>query len=378
VGLVTQPEQIAVCEPLIAGRELEYVTDAIKTGWISSSGGYVEKFERAFAEYLGVRHAVTTTSGTAALHLALVAAGVGPGDEVLIPAFTMIATAAAVCYTGATPVLVDADPISWNIDPAQVAQKLGPRSKALLPVHVYGHSCDMDALARATAARKLLVIEDAAEAIGSEYRGRRCGALGDVACFSFFANKLITTGEGGMVVTDDADLADKLRYFKNLAFPRTGPRRYFHEDIGFNYRMPNLLAAFGLGQLERVDANLANRRRNAATYNALLAGQRGLTTPAEADYTLNSYWMYGILIEDDFGLTRDEVVSALSAAKIETRTFFISMHRQPALAKYGCDVGGEYPVTDQLARKGLYLPSGSGLTQAQVERVANTLLALRR
>ena len=375
---MSQPEYIAVCEPVIAGRELEYVTDAIKTGWISSSGGYVEKFEKRFAEYLGVNHAVTVTSGTAALHLALVAAGVGPGDEVIIPAFTMIASATAVCYTGAMPVLVDAEPSSWNLDPAEVARKLTPRTKAILPVHIYGHSCDMDALAKAQAGYSALMIEDAAEAIGSEYRGRRCGGLGDMACFSFFANKLITTGEGGMVVTNDAALADRLRYFKNLGFPRSGPRRYFHEDIGFNYRMPNLLAAFGLGQLECVDTYLANRRKNAELYNARLKGQPGITTPPEADYTLNSYWMYGILIEDDFGVSRDEVVNALAAAKIETRTFFISMHRQPALAKYGCDVSGDYPVTDELSRKGLYLPSGSGLTEEQIDRVASTLLALRR
>jgi perosamine synthetase len=375
---VSQLEHIAVCEPLIGGRELEYVTDAIKTGWISSSGGYVDKFERAFAEYLGVQHAVTTTSGTTALHLALVAAGIGPGDEVMIPAFTMIATASAVCQTGAKPVLVDADPASWNLDPADVARKITPRTKAVLPVHIYGHSCDMDALAQAVAPHKPLMIEDAAEAIGSEYRGKRCGALGDMSCFSFFANKLITTGEGGMVATNDAELAGKLRYFKNLAFPRTGPRRYFHEDLGFNYRMPNLLAAFGLGQLEKVDTYLAARRKNAERYNARLKGQRGITTPPELDYTLNSYWMYSILIEDDFGFTRDEVVSALAAAKIETRTFFISMHRQPALARYGVDVSGQYPVTDELSRKGLYLPSGSGLTEEQIERVTSTLLSLRR
>jgi perosamine synthetase len=375
---VTDISPIAVCEPVISGRELEYVTDAIKTAWISSSGGYVDKLEKAFAEYLGVTSAVTTTSGTAALHLALVAAGVGPGDEVIIPAFTMIATATAICQTGAQPVLVDADPVTWNLDPAQVARKVTSRTKVLLPVHVYGHSCDMDALAQATAGREVMVIEDAAEAIGSEYRGKRCGSLGRMACFSFFANKLITTGEGGMVVTSDPELNARLRYFKNLCFPRTGPRRYMHEDVGFNYRMPNLLAAFGLGQLECADKYLAARRQNAKAYNELLKGQRGITTPPEADYTLSSYWMYSILIEDDFGPTRDEVMQALAAVKIETRPFFISMHRQPALAKYGVDVSGDYPVTDELSRKGLYLPSGSGLTQQQVERVASTLLALRR
>lgn len=371
-------ERISVCEPLISGRELEYVTDAINSGWISSSGGYVEKFERRFADYLGVRDAVTTTSGTAALHLALVAAGIGPGDEVIIPAFTMIATATAVCQTGAMPVLVDADAASWNLDPAQVASKLNPRTKALLPVHVYGHACDMDALSQVTAGRELLVIEDAAEAIGSEYKGRRCGSLGALACFSFFANKLITTGEGGMVVTSDPALADNLRYYKNLCFPRSGPRRYMHEDVGFNYRMPNLLAAFGLAQLEKVDEYLVNRRRNARAYNELLGGQRGITTPPEAAYTSSSYWMYSILIEEDFGLSRDDVMKALAAVGIETRPFFISMHRQPALIKYGCETSGEYPVTDALARKGLYLPSGSGLRGDQIERVVTQLLALRR
>lgn len=375
---MTTAQPIAVCEPLIAGRELEYVSDAIKSGWISSSGGYVDKFERRFAEYLGVSDAITTTSGTAALHLALVAAGVGPGDEVLIPAFTMVATATAVCQTGAMPVLVDAEAASWNMDPEQVARKLSPRSKVLLPVHVYGHACDMDALAQATAGQPLLVIEDAAEAIGSDYKGRRCGSLGAMACFSFFANKLITTGEGGMVTTSDPELAAKLRYYKNLCFPRSGPRRYMHEDLGFNYRMPNLLAAFGLAQLERVDDYLTNRRRNAKTYDVLLRGQRGITTPPEAEYTSSSYWMYGILIEDDFGLDRDEVMRALAAEKIETRPFFISMHRQPALMKYGCDTSGQYPVTDELSRKGLYLPSGSGLSTEQLERVASVLLSLRR
>ena len=369
---------IPVCEPLLAGRELEYVTKAVSAGWISSSGGYVKEFEQAFAKYLDVPCAVTTTSGTAALHLALVAAGIGPGDEVIIPAFTMIATAFAVCYTGAKPVFVDAEAASWNIDAAQLEQKLSPRTKAILPVHIYGHACDMDAIDAVADARDLLVIEDAAEAIGSRYNGKLCGALGDLACFSFFANKLVTTGEGGMVVARDERFAEKLRYYKNLCFPVSGPRRYLHEDIGFNYRMPNVLAAIGLAQLERVDFYLECRRKNAARYDERLRGQRGITTPPSLPYTLSSYWMYGILIEDDFGLSRDDVMAALAAAGIDTRSFFVSMHRQPALEKYGCDVSGAYPVTDQLARKGLYLPSGSGLSEADLNRSVDVLLSLRR
>ncbi len=368
---------IPVCEPLLAGRELEYVTKAVSGGWISSSGGYVKEFEEAFAKYLDVPLAVTTTSGTAALHLALVAAGIGPGDEVLIPSFTMIATAFAVCYTGAKPVFVDAEAKTWNIDIAQLESKIGPRSKAILPVHVYGHACDMDAMSALSQKHQLLVIEDAAEAIGSRYQGKLCGSLGDMSCFSFFANKLVTTGEGGMVAARDERFADRLRSYKNLCFPLKGPRRYVHEDIGFNYRMPNVLAAIGLAQLERVDFYLENRRRNAAYYDARLKNQRGITTPPNEPYTLNSYWMYGILIEDDFGLTRDEVMTRLHAAGIDTRSFFVSMHRQPALAKYGCDVSGAYPVSDELARKGLYLPSGSGLAEAELSRIVDTLLSLR-
>ncbi|MEP7053046.1 MAG: DegT/DnrJ/EryC1/StrS family aminotransferase, partial [Pseudomonadota bacterium] len=369
---------IPVCEPLLGGNELEYVTKAVSGGWISSSGSYVVEFERAFAKYLDVPYAVTTTNGTTALHLALVAAGIGPGDEVIIPAFTMIASAFAVCYTGAKPVFVDADVTNWNIDPALVEAKVTPRTKAIMPVHVYGHACDMDALQQIADKHGLLIIEDAAEALGSLYKGRKCGAIGDVNCFSLFANKLITTGEGGMVIARDDRFIEKLRYYKNLCFPLDGSRRYVHEEIGFNFRMPNVVAAIGLAQIERVEVYLTARRSNATRYNAYLQGQRGISIPPELPWTTNSYWMYSILIGDDFGISRDEVMKGLKAAGIETRSFFVSMHRQPALAKYGCDMSGQYPVTDELARTGLYLPSGSGLTDDQIARISGALLGLRR
>jgi perosamine synthetase len=368
---------IPVCEPTLGGRELEYVTKAVSGGWISSSGSYVGEFERAFAKYLDVPYAVTTTSGTTALHLALVAAGIGPGDEVIIPAFTMIASAFAVCYTGAKPVFVDSDVTNWNIDPRLVEAKITSKTKAIMPVHVYGHSCDMDALQKIADAHGLLVIEDAAEALGSRYKGRKCGAIGDLNCFSLFANKLITTGEGGMVVARDDRFIERLRYYKNLCFPLDGSRRYVHDEIGFNYRMPNVLAAIGLAQMERADIYLEARRSNATRYNALLKGQRGIIIPPELPWTESSYWMYSILIGDDFGISRDEAMLKLKAAGIETRSFFVSMHRQPALAKYGCDMSGAYPVTDELARTGLYLPSTSGLTDAQIARITGALLGLR-
>nr|PZN24200.1 MAG: aminotransferase DegT [Pseudomonadota bacterium] len=302
----------------------------------------------------------------------------GPGDEVIVPTFTMIASAAAVCYTGAKPVFVDCEIDTWNLDVSAVRAKITPRTRAIMPVHIYGLPCDMDPLLEIAREHGLFVVEDAAEAIGSKYRDRPCGALGDVGCFSFFANKVITTGEGGMVVTNDAEIARKLRYYKNLCFPMEGPRRYVHEHIGFNYRMPNTAAAIGLAQLERVEEYVARRRRNAAAYNARLQGERGIRTPATRPWATNSYWMYSILVEDDFGRSRDEVMQELRARDIETRSFFVPMHEQRSLVEYGCNVSGDYSRAEYVSRRGLYLPSGSGLTDAQIERVCRELLALRR
>jgi perosamine synthetase len=370
-------EFIPVCEPLLLGSELEYVTRAVSNGWISSSGSFVGEFEQRFAEHLGVKHAVSVCNGTAALHLALVAAGIGTGDEVILPTFTMMASAAAVCYTGAKPVFVDCERDSWNLDVTQLESRLTNRTRAIMPVHIYGLSCDMDPILALAKQRGLLVVEDAAEAIGSLYRGRRCGSLGELGCFSFFANKVITTGEGGMVVTSDSALDEKLRYFKNLCFPMQGPRRYVHAHIGFNYRMPNMSAAIGLAQLERVEDYVARRRRNAELYNQRLAGERGIRTPAERPWAVNSYWMYSILVEDDFGRSRDEVMQGLKESGVDTRSFFVPMHQQRALADYGCDVDGHYPNSEHISARGLYLPSGSGLTEKQIERACQALLALR-
>ena len=368
---------IPVCEPLLLGRELEYVTEAVSKGWISSSGSYVSQFEARFSEHLGVRHSVTVSNGTAALHLALVAAGIGPGDEVIVPTFTMVASAAAVCYTGATPVFVDCERDTFNLDVAKVEAKLTERTRAIMPVHIYGLPCDMEPLLELSRRRGLTVVEDAAEAIGSLYKGRACGALGELGCFSFFANKVITTGEGGMVVTNDDALAEKLRYYKNLCFPVGGPRRYVHQHIGFNYRMPNTSAAIGLAQLERVEEYVARRRDNAHRYNQRLAGERGITIPVDRPFSRNSFWMYSILIEDDFGLPRDRVMALLGERGIETRSFFVPMHQQQGLADYGCDVSGSYPNAEYVSSRGLYLPSGSGLSEEQIEQVCRELLALR-
>ncbi len=255
--------RIPVCEPVLSGNELTYVTQAVTSTWISSGGEYLRRFESQFAEYVGVRHGIATVNGTTALHLALAAAGIGNGDEVLLPDFTMFAPAAAICYTGAKPVFVDADPDTWTIDPTQLEARITPKTKAILAVHIYGHPADMTALKRIAQDRKILLIEDAAEAHGAEVNGKRCGSLSDIAAFSFYANKIITTGEGGMVVTSNETLANQSRYFKNLCFPLNGPRNYHHEDLGFNYRMTNVQAAIGLAQLEQIDSFVAARRSNA-------------------------------------------------------------------------------------------------------------------
>jgi len=369
---------IPVCEPLLAGREMEYVREAVESGWISSSGRFITGFEQKFAEFCRVRFATTTNTGTAALHLACAAAGIGPGDEVIMPSFTMIASAFAVCYCGAVPVFVDAERETWNIDTSRIEAKITARTRVIMPVHIYGHPCDMDPILELAARHDLAVIEDAAEVHGAEYRGRRCGAMGDLGCFSFFANKIIATGEGGMVVTDSEDLYNRCRYLKNLAFPLVGSRSYQHNEIGFNYRMSNVVAALGLAQTEKGDSYADMRRNNARLYRERLAGIGGVTVQQEKSWARNVYWMFGILVEEEFGITRDEVRMKLLDMGIDSRDFFLPMHWQRSLKNYGCDCTGDYPVAEELARKGLYLPSGSGLTEEQINYICDSLAALKR
>ncbi len=367
------PARIPVCEPALDGNELAYVTDAVRSGWISSGGDYLKRFEEGFAAYVGVTHGIGTTNGTTALHLALAALGVGPGDEVIVPDFTMISSAFAVCYCGAMPVFVDADPDTWNMDVAKVAAKIGPRTKAIMAVHIYGHPTDMDPLIALAKDRGIPILEDAAEAHGAEYAGKRCGSIGELAAFSFYANKAITTGEGGMVVTNDDRLAEECRSLRNLAFPRTGSRVYRHDRIGFNYRMSNLQGALGLAQLERIDTYVASRRAHAARYNDRLARLAALQLPVERPWAKNSYWMYGVVLRDGARVGRDELAARLAAEGIETRPFFQPMHEQPALLRYGVATDGSYPVSDRLAARGLYLPSGSDLADVDIDRVCDRI-----
>ena len=354
-----RPAQIRVCEPLLEGRESVYVQDCLKTNWISSKGKYIEEFEKGFANYCGCSYGITTTSGTTALHLALVALGIGKEDEVIVPAFTMAACVLAILYTGATPVLIDSEPETWNLDVNQLEARITRRTKAIMPVHIYGHPCDMSPIMEIASKHGLRVVEDAAEAHGAEYRGQRVGGIGQVGCFSFYANKIITTGEGGMVVTNDRKIAERARALKDLS--HSSQRRFLHTEIGFNYRMTNLQAAIGLAQLERIDKLSEKRRNNAQRYNSFLAKVHGVRLPVEKSWARNVYWMYSIVLEDTFGINRDTLMVKLAQHGIETRPMFIPMHRQPAFNNLGLFNGECYPVADDLAQKGLNLPSGSGL-----------------
>jgi perosamine synthetase len=370
---------IPVCEPLLGGNELKYVADAVSAGWISSSGTYVTQFEEAFAAYSGAKFGVAACNGTVALHLMLVAAGIGKGDEVILPSFTMASSAFAICYTGAKPVFVDARKDTWNIDTDLIESKIGKATKAIMPVHIFGNPCDVDGIAAIAERRGLLVLDDAAEAHGAEYKGRKVGGLADATAFSFFANKNITTGEGGMVLTDDPRLYSRLKYFRNVCFPVDAPRVYRHEDIGFNYRMSNLHAAIGLAQVERADDYRAMRIRNNRRYRERLSGVPGIAFQKDEEDSLNVCWMNSIVIDESrFGADRDRVIARLGAEGVDTRLLFAGMHRQPSLARYGCDCSGEYPVCDWLTDNGFYLPSASSLSEDDIDYVAEKIIECRK
>ena len=369
---------IPVNQPLIAKNALKYVSDCIKTGWISSAGTYITRFEEAFAKFVGIKHAITTTNGTTALHLALATLGIGPGDEVILPDHTMFACAAAVIYTGAKPIVVDVERGTGNIDTSQIEKKFTKRTKAIMPVHIYGHPADMDPIVKLSKKYKLAIVEDAAEAHGALYKGKMVGSFGTINAFSFYANKIVTTGEGGMVVTNDDKLAQKARMLKDLA--HSPKRRFLHEEIGFNYRLTNLQAALGLAQLEEVNRFIQKKQWMAKLYNELLADIEGITLPAEKPWIRNVYWMYAMLIEDSFGITRDELQKRLKDADIDTRTFFIPLHRQPALIKPGHYTGREkdYPIADEISQRGMYLPSGLAITKKEIEMICYTIHEIAR
>src|ERR1035437_1185584 len=365
---------IPVCEPFLNGNELKYVNDCINTGWISSSGKYVKAFEEKFADYCQAKYGVAVCNGTVALHLALISAGIKPGDEVIIPDFTMIASAFAVCYVGAIPVFVDADPDTWNIDVSNIEEKISAKTKAIMPVSIFGQTCEMDKIWQLAEKYNLMVIEDAAESHGAEYKGKKTGSLADISAFSFFANKNITTGEGGMIVTSSKQLYDKARYHKNLCFPLDAPRDYRHNDIGFNYRMSNLHAAIGLAQTEKADEYIELRIKNAGLYRKYLSDIPGIIFQITLENLKSVHWMNAIIVDSSkYGRTRNELIDFLKVNNIETRLLLIGMHKQPSLINYGCNPYGNYKVTEWLSDNGLYLPSASNLSKTSIEYICELI-----
>jgi perosamine synthetase len=362
--------KIPISQPALVGNEKKYVLDCLDSNWISSNGKYIHLFEQKFAEYLGVKHALTCCNGTAALHLALLALGVGFGDEVIIPTLTYVATTNAVAYTGATPVLADCELDTWNIDPSKIESLITTRTKAIIPVPLYGHPCDMNPILEIAQRHGLYVVEDAAEALGARYRGRLCGSMTDISTFSFYGNKTITTGEGGMVVTNDDELAAKVRLFKGQGMDQN--RRFWFPQIGYNYRMTNIQAAIGLAQMENIELFLAKRWEIAGWYNKHLSGILGITLPVIKKYAAHSWWLYSILIENEYGESRDAVMDRLSENGIESRPFFYPMHIMPVY--FVC--GAPFDVSIEVASKGINLPTYYDLCEQQILHVANVLRKL--
>lgn len=356
---------IPVNEPLLDGNEEKYLIECIRTGWISSEGPYVKQFEEQFAARVGRKYGVAVANGSVALDAAVVALGLGPGDEVILPTFTIISCAAAIVRAGAVPVVVDCDPVTWNMDVEQVASRITPRTRAIMVVHIFGLPVDMEPLQALARKHDLKIIEDAAEMHGQKCHGNKCGSFGDISTFSFYPNKHVTTGEGGMIVTDDAALAEKCRSLRNLCFKPE--QRFVHDELGWNFRMTNLQAALGVAQLERLDEFVAIKRRMGARYTELLAGTPGIQLPlAHTAYADNIYWVYGLVLDDTVAFDAKEAMARLGKLGIGTRPFFFPMHEQPVFRKMGLFAGESHPVAERIARRGFYIPSGMALTEEQL------------
>jgi len=369
---------IPVCEPVLDGREREYVLDCVDGNWVSSLGTYVTGFEDRFSTYCGAAHGVACSSGTAALHLAVECLDIGPGDEVIIPAFTLIVSANVVALTGATPVLVDVDPETWCMDPALIEERITPRTRAIMVVHMYGHPADMDAVMAVAHRHGLAVIEDCAQAHGAEVNGRRVGSIGHIGTFSFYGNKIITTGEGGMVVTSDEAIARRAALLRDQAFEK---ERFVHRHVGYNYRMTNIQAAIGLAQCEKLDHKVARKIEIAGIYRSLLEDCPDVQLPVCRPWAKNVYWMFGLLLKPSFGRGVAEVREMLRDAGVDTRGFFVPMNQQPVFQgdhPRWPDLRGSYPVSEHLGACGFYLPSGGGIPREAQTQVVETLLACRR
>jgi len=363
---------IPVNEPLLNGNELRYLEECIRSGWISSEGPFVSRFEQEMAARVERRHGIAVTNGSAALEAAVVALGLGPGDEVIMPTFTIISCASAVVRAGAIPVLVDSCSQTWNMDVHKIEARITPRTKAILVVHIYGLPTDMAPVLDLAKKYGLKIIEDAAEVHGQTYDGRQCGSFGDLSIFSFYPNKHVTSGEGGMIVTNDDALAERCRDLRNLCFLKQ--RRFVHEELGWNLRMTNLQAAIGVAQLERLDEFVERKRAMGALYHELLSGTDGIELQQlDAGYSQNIFWVFGIVLKDHVPMDAQEAMKRLARIGVGTRPFFWPMHQQPVFQKMGLFDGEHHPVAERIANRGFYLPSGMALTEAQIQRSAAAL-----
>ena len=363
---------IAVNEPLLDGNEKKYLAQCIDTGWISSEGPFVEQFEKTLAARVNRRWGVAVCNGTAALDAAIEALGIEAGDEVIMPAFTIISCIGQLIRCGARPVLVDSDARTWNMDVSQIEAKITARTKAIMVAHMYGLPVDMKPVLEIAERYRLRLLEDAAEMHGQSCHGRPCGSFGDISTFSFYANKVVTTGEGGMILTNDEELAQRCSSLRNLCFQPQ--KRFVHEHLGWNFRMTNLQAAMGVAQLERLDEFVARKRAMGRRYTELLQGISGLQLPLPAtDYAQNIYWVYGMVLDESRDLDAAQAMRKLASLGIGCRPFFCPMHQQPVLRARGLFEGESYPVAERLYRRGFYIPSGLALTEAQITRVAHAV-----
>ncbi len=355
---------LPISEPNFGEKELKYVSECILTGWVSSAGKYVTQFEQMFSRFCSTKYGISSSSGTTALHLALVALGIGPDDEVIVPSFTFISTANAVAFTGATPIFIDSEIATWNMNPSEIEAAITEKTKAIIPVHIYGHPADMSYITDIADKYNLAVIEDAAEAHGTLYKGKKAGSIGDIGIFSFYGNKTITTGEGGMVVTDNKELADKIRIFRDHGMDTE--KRYHHSVLGYNYRMTNIQAALGVAQMERINHIVEQKCSNAELYGKELGSIPGITLPPNAEWAKNIYWLYSILIEKKkFGMSAVELGKRLKIKSIETRPLFPPIHQQPIY-----NTKQHLPVCEKLSKIGLSLPSSANINKDEINRVA--------
>lgn len=364
---------IPVNEPLLDGNEKKYLLECIETGWISSEGPFVKMFEERFAQRVGRKYGIAVANGSVALDAAVVALGLGAGDEVIMPTFTIISCAAAIVRAGAKPVLVDCDPVTWNMVPDQVAEKITAKTKAIMVVHIYGLPVDMAPILELADKHGLLVIEDAAQMHGQTYKERPCGSFGHLSTFSFYPNKHVTTGEGGMIVTDDSLLADKCRSLRNLCFKPE--QRFVHDELGWNFRMTNFQAALGVAQLERLDEFVQIKRNMGAAYSSLLCDVPVVQIPvAKTNYADNIYWVFGIVLKNEIPFDAKEIMVKLSKVGVGTRPFFWPMHEQPVFKKMGLFMNESYPEAAHIARRGLYLPSGLKLHSDEIHSIVQKVL----